>query len=316
MLPEDNNKNLSQLATQIKLWGHELGIQQIGITDTNLKQAEANFNNWLEKNHHGEMAYLKNNSALRFQPQNLYANTKSIICCSIVYPPPLGYADNTIAAFALGRDYHKIVRQRLLRLAKKIAEVRSDFRYRVFCDSAPVAEKSLAAKAGLGWIGKNTLLINPQHGSFQVLGEIFTNLSLPKDEATIPNRCGTCHRCLSACPTGALIAPGVLDARRCIAYLTIEQRAEIAPDLASKTGNKIFGCDICQQVCPWNKFATKNFEGTFPPEFVTYACWQKVNINELQNWDEKTFLEKTRGSALRRVGYARWQRNLRNAIKT
>lgn len=301
--------NPVQLATTIKNCGKEIGFDQIGITDTNLTDAAPHFLTWLKSGYFGDLTYMQNNYEKRLDPQKIMPNTKSVICGSLNYLPIEANIPTIIAKYALGRDYHKLIRKKLKLLAKQIANNIGPFNYRVFCDSAPILEKALAQKAGLGWIGKNTLLINPQLGSYCFLGVIFTDLLLPID-TPIKSRCGTCNKCITACPTRALIAPHQLDARRCIAYLTIEHQSELPVELKLNMGNKIFGCDICQQVCPWNRCSKITKE----PAFAPLAHWLDTKPEALLTWDEKTFKEKTSGTPIFRLGYKRWQRNIRNAL--
>ncbi|MDA8561503.1 tRNA epoxyqueuosine(34) reductase QueG [Gammaproteobacteria bacterium] len=306
-----------QLADQIKLWGEELGFQQIGITDTDLSQYEGRFLTWLENKFHGEMKYMEAHGAKRYRPGELIPGTIRIISASINYMPEntdipnvlknhnLGY----ISRYALGRDYHKLMRKRLDKLAKKINEVVSESNYRVFSDSAPVLEKPIAEKAGLGWIGKHTNLISRKAGSWFFLGEIFTNVPLPLD-SSVKNHCGSCSACIDICPTQAIIAPYQLDARRCISYLTIELRGSIPVEFRSMLGNRIYGCDDCQIVCPWNRFAKSTKEDDFCPRH-DLAAPELIN---LFNWSEDEFLRKTEGSAIRRIGYECWLRNIAVAL--
>lgn len=297
----------AELATTIKNLGITIGFDQIGITDTDLSDAAPHFIEWIKNGYFGEMNYMQNNLEKRLDPQKIMPNTKSIICCSLNYLPLRHKTPTIVAKYALGRDYHKIIRKKLKLLAKKIERAIGKFNYRVFCDSAPVLEKALAEKAGLGWIGKNTLLINPELGSYFFLGVMLTDLDLPLD-APIKSRCGNCNKCFDSCPTRALIAPHKLDARRCIAYLTIEHRSEIPQNLQSAIGAKIFGCDLCQEACPWNRFNKVTQE----PAFTALPQWINTRLEELLTWDEKTFQEKTTDTPIFRLGYKRWQRNLRN----
>ncbi len=306
--------NHYELATNIKQWGLELGFQQIGITNTHLTQYEPHFLAWLQKKFHGEMHYMEAHGSKRYRPDELVPGTIRIISARMDYLPPgteipkvlqnpsLGY----ISRYALGRDYHKLMRKRLNVLAKKIA---SHTDYRVFSDSAPVLEKPLAEKAGLGWIGKHTNLINRQAGSWFFLGEIFTDLPLPID-TPVKNHCGTCKACIEVCPTQAIIGPYELDARRCISYLTIELRGSIPIEFRSMMGNRIYGCDDCQLVCPWNRFAKFTKEDDFHPRHGLTS----PELITLFAWTEEEFLRKTEGSAIRRIGYACWLRNIAVAL--
>ncbi len=307
----------TQLAHDIKQWGQELGFQQVGITDINLQQYEANFLTWLAQRFHGEMQYMAAHGTKRYRPDELIPGTTRVISVRIDYLPPAtdmvevlqnpqqGY----ISRYALGRDYHKLIRKRLAVLAKKISTVTSEFGFRAFTDSAPVLEKPLAEKAGLGWIGKHTNLINRAAGSWFFLGEIFTDVPLPID-APVKNHCGTCHACIDVCPTQAIVGPYQLDARRCISYLTIELRGSIPVELRPLLGNRIYGCDDCQLVCPWNRFAKPTDEKDFHPRHNLAA----PQLLELFAWTEAEFLEKTAGSAIQRIGYECWLRNIAVAL--
>ncbi len=306
--------NYNELAANIKQWSLELGFQQIGITDTDLMQYEPHFLAWLQKKFHGDMHYMEAHGSKRYRPQELVPGTLRIISARMDYLPPdteipkvlqnpsLGY----ISRYALGRDYHKLMRKRLNALAAKIA---SHTGYRVFSDSAPVLEKPLAEKAGLGWIGKHTNLINRQAGSWFFLGEIYTDLPLPID-TPVKNHCGTCKACIDICPTQAIVGPYQLDARRCISYLTIELRGSIPMEFRSMIGNRIYGCDDCQLVCPWNRFAKFTKEDDFHPRHDLTS----PELVTLFNWSEEEFLRKTEGSAIRRIGYACWLRNIAVAL--
>jgi len=306
------------LATAIKLWGRELGFQQIGIAATELGDDEAHLLNWLAAGRHGEMDYMARHGAKRSRPAELQAGTLRVISARMDYDPPqvrdswevledsqLGY----ISRYALGRDYHKLLRARLQKLAERIAGEIGPFGYRAFVDSAPVLEKALARNAGLGWIGKHTNLINKQAGSWFFLGELFTDLPLPTDEAA-NDHCGTCVRCIDICPTQAIVGPQQLDARRCIAYLTIELRGSIPAELRPLIGNRIYGCDDCQLVCPWNKFAHKSAE----PDFIARHGLDGAALVALFAWTEDEFLARTEGSAIRRIGHEQWLRNIAVAL--
>ncbi len=315
--------DFTRLAGQIKVWGHELGFQQVGIADTDLGAAEARLLDWLARSHHGEMTYMAAHGTRRSRPAALVPGTLRVISVRMDYWPPAAPAASVlrdptrayIARYALGRDYHKIVRRRLERLARRIEAAIGPFCYRAFADSAPVLEKPLAHKAGLGWIGKHTNLINRKAGSWFFLGELYVDLPLPVD-APAADLCGTCRACLDACPTGAIVAPYRLDARRCISYLTIEQRGPIPVELRPRLGNRVFGCDDCQLVCPWNRFASLTREADFAPRHGLDA----PALVELFAWSEEEFLKKTEGAALRRAGYEGFLRNvavaLGNAPKT
>ncbi|MEQ8858805.1 MAG: tRNA epoxyqueuosine(34) reductase QueG [Pseudomonadales bacterium] len=312
--------NFDQLAADIKRWGEALGFAQIGITDTDLSGYRDRYLAWLEAGRHGEMAYLARNVARRLDPPTLEPGTARVIAARMDYLPdaaaPLQIlADPTrayVSRYALGRDYHKVVRRRLARLARRIDEqARSlDGRYRAFTDSAPVLEKALAEKAGLGWIGKHTLVLNRQAGSWFFLGEIYTSLPLPMDAPTGEDHCGNCRACMTVCPTDAIVGPRELDARRCISYLTIEHKGSIPEALRPLLGNRVFGCDDCQIHCPWNRYAQLTREGDFTPRHRL----DQASLLELFAWSEPEYLARTEGSAIRRAGYLQWQRNLAVAI--
>lgn len=306
--------SMNELAAQIKLWGREFGFQQIGITDINLSAAEARLKTWLNLQFHGEMSYMKNRESMRANPAELHPNTIRVISARMDYLPPetrlmetlqdgeLGY----ISRYALGRDYHKLIRKRLQKLAEKIQGVVGDMGYRVCTDSAPIMEKPLAEKAGLGWIGKHTNLINSKAGSWFFLGEILTDIPLPIDTPQSTSHCGSCTACMKVCPTEAIVAPYQLDARRCISYLTIELRTSIPEALRPLIGNRIYGCDDCQLFCPWNKFAKFTAEQDFHPRHHL----DSVKLITLFLWEEADFLRYTEGSAIRRIGHECWLRNV------
>lgn len=306
------------LVEQIKAWGLELGFQQIGITNTDLSQYESRFLEWLARGLHGEMDYMAKNGVKRTRPADLLPGTISIISARFDYLPPdtqikevltnpeKGY----ISRYALGRDYHTLMRKRLDKLAQKIQTTADKLGYRVFCDSAPVLEKAIAEKAGLGWIGKHTNVINSKAGSWFFLGEIYTDLPLPQDEPITKSHCGSCTACIDICPTQAIIAPYLLDARRCISYLTIELRGSIPVELRPLLGNRIYGCDDCQLICPWNKFAKFTNEKDFYPR----RDLASPELIELFAWSEAEFLKRTEGSAIRRIGYECWLRNIAVAL--
>jgi len=305
--------DFSQLVTDIKQWGRELGFQQVGITDTDLSVAESRLEAWLAKNYHGEMKYMESHGTKRSRPQELVPGTLRIISVRMDYLPPeaniiatlQNHTKGYVARYALGRDYHKVIKKRLQKLAEKITEVVGEFGYRAFVDSAPVLEKPLGEKAGLGWIGKNTNLINSKAGSWFFLGELYTDLPLPIDQPAT-NHCGSCQACIDICPTQAIVAPYQLDARRCIAYLTIEFRGVIPVEFRKMIGNRIFGCDDCQFICPWNKFAKATNEGDFKPRHGLGS----QQLTDLFGWSEIEFLQRTEGSAIRRIGYECWLRNI------
>jgi epoxyqueuosine reductase len=316
-MPADNARS-ARLARDIKRWGLELGFQQVGIADTDLAQSGERLSRWLEHGYHGEMEYMARHGTRRSRPAELVAGTLSVISVRLDYLPDpdedllaLARAPDKalISRYALGRDYHKTLRRRLQRLATQIADTAGPFGYRVFVDSAPVLEKPLAQKAGLGWIGKHTNLINRRAGSYFFLGEIYTDLPLPPDEPA-RDHCGTCRACLDICPTGAIVAPYVLDARRCISYLTIELQGAIPEPLRALMGNRVYGCDDCQAVCPWNRFAQPTTEDDFLPRHDL----DTAGLVRLFDWEESEFLARTEGSAIRRIGHVRWLRNIAVAL--
>jgi len=306
--------DFATLAAQIKDWGRELGFQQLGVSGVELPEDEQRLLAWLEAGRHGEMDYMQEHGTRRSRPQELVPGTLRVIsarmdywpadardAATLLHEPERGY----VARYALGRDYHKLLRGRLQRLADRIQDAIGAFGYRAFADSAPVLEKALARGAGLGWIGKHTNLINKQAGSWFFLGELFTDLPLPLDEAAA-DHCGTCRTCMDVCPTAAIVAPYELDARRCIAYLTIEHKGSIPEEFRAAMGNRVFGCDDCQLFCPWNKFAKATHEGDFKPRHGL----DDAKLTELFGWSEAEFLKRTEGSAIRRTGYLGWLRNL------
>ncbi len=315
-----NTESLQYLATQIKHWGQELGFQQVGITDVDLSDAEQHLETWLANGYQGEMTYMHRHGLKRSRPALLQAGTLRVISVRMDYQTEsaatmLHLLEESTAAYisryALGRDYHKLMRQRLQKLIDKIHSAITLFNMdmRAFVDSAPVLEKALAEKAGLGWIGKHTNLINRKAGSWFFLGEIYTTLPLPVDEATTAH-CGDCTACISICPTQAIVAPYQVDARRCVSYLTIELQGSIPEEFRSLIGNRIYGCDDCQIICPWNRFAKLTAEADFNPR-------QQLNTQQLIDvfaWSEAAFLVKTEGSAIRRIGYQRWLRNIAVAL--
>ena len=312
-------RSIENLAQQIPHWANELGFQQIGISDTRLSVAEDYLFRWLDNGYHGDMEWMAKHGQKRSRPDELIPGTLRVISARMNY-----WLDETAAAwaiindsqrayvsrYALGRDYHKLLRQRLQALAEKMQASVGEFGYRVFVDSAPVLEKPLAEKAGLGWIGKHTNLIHRQAGSYFFLGEIYTDLPLPTNKVSTENHCGTCSACMTVCPTQAIIAPYELDARKCISYLTIEHAGAIPPELRPMLGNRIYGCDDCQLVCPWNRFAQQSEETDFRPRHHLDAA----TLVELFAWDEPTFLHNTEGSAIRRIGHERWLRNIAVAL--
>ncbi len=307
-----------RLAADIKRWGRGLGFARIGITDTRLEEDEARLLAWLDDGRHGEMRYMRRHGTLRSRPRALRPGTMSVISARMDYwPTPSAPAasvlgDGTrayISRYALGRDYHKVLRTRLNALARRIQTEVGPFGYRAFVDSAPVLEKALARNAGLGWIGKHTNLLCRESGSWFFLGELYTDLPLPADTPATEH-CGSCRACIDACPTAAITGPYELDARRCISYLTIEFRGSIPVEFRPALGNRIFGCDDCQIACPWNRFSSPSPEDDFR---VRHGL-DDAALCDLFRWDEAEFDRKTRGSALRRTGYTGWLRNIAVAL--
>lgn len=311
------------LTPKIKAWAHELGFSATGIADCDLSAYEAGLQAWLDEGCHGEMAYMTRHGARRAHPEVLVPGTRSIITVRMDYLTAAAPAPGIIASdgaacvsrYALGRDYHKVLRGRLVRLWRRIdawleSHGESGHHGRVFTDSAPVLEKALAEKSGLGWIGKNTLLLSRDAGSWFFLGEIFTSLPLEPDQPHTTNHCGSCSACMDICPTGAIVAPYQLDARRCISYLTIELRGPIPEHLRRPMGNRIFGCDDCQAVCPWNKYAKHSAEADFAPRHGL----DHATLLQLFDWSESEFNRRTEGSAIRRTGYNGWLRNIAVAL--
>ncbi len=313
-----NQQNYTELALKIKQWGEALGFQQVGISDIHLESAENHLHNWVDKGFHGEMDYMHKHGLKRSRPGLLVEGTTSIISVRMDYLPETADKMNTvlddplsafISRYALGRDYHKIMRNRLQKLADKIKDETGDFGYRAFVDSAPVLEKAIAEKAGLGWIGKHSNVINRKVGSWFFLGEIYTDIPLPPDQAA-SSHCGDCTACLDICPTQAIIAPYQVDARLCISYLTIELYGSIPEHLRTSIGNRIYGCDDCQLICPWNRFAKLSTEKDYNPRHNL----NNSQLTTLFNWDENEFLKKMEGSAIRRIGHERWLRNIAVAL--
>jgi len=313
--------DLHRLAADIKDWGRELGFAQVAIadvdpTDVDLATAEQGLLAWLEQGYHGEMDYMARHGSKRARPAELVPGTLRVIAARMDYlTRPEAFAEQgwqtladprraNVSRYALGRDYHKVVRSRLQRLAERIADVAGPFGHRVFTDSAPVMEVELARKAGLGWRGKHTLLLSREAGSMFFLGEIFVDLALPVDAAAT-GHCGSCQACIDVCPTGAIVGPYRLDARRCISYLTIELKGSIPTELRPLLGNRIYGCDDCQLICPWNKFAQAAAVTDFESRGLDAA-----SLLEVFQWTEPEFLRRTEGSAIRRIGHRRWLRNV------
>jgi epoxyqueuosine reductase len=306
--------DLKALARDIPKWGRALGFAQIGVADTDLRAEEARLLDWLGGGRHGEMHYMARHGSRRARPAELVPGTMRVITARLDYLPPRAKPAAAVLAdphrayvsrYALGRDYHKVLRSKLERLARRIAEAAGPFHYRVFTDSAPVLEVALAAKSGLGWRGKHTLLLTRDAGSFFFLGEIYTDLPLPVT-GTVAEHCGSCHACIDACPTGAIVAPYELDARRCISYLTIELKGSIPEELRPLIGNRVYGCDDCQLACPWNKYAGPSPE----PDFAVRHGLDDAELIALFGWTEQEFEARTEGSAIRRINYGQWLRNL------
>ncbi len=323
--PSPNHPALVELAEEIKLWGREQGFQHIGITDVELGKHKAHLQDWLDKGYHGEMQWMTTHQDKRNYPTELVPNTIRVISARMDYLPENPQhiqilkqkSKAYISRYALGRDYHKLIRKRLGLIARKIEQryqtlaaqyqwTTNEVSQRPFVDSAPVLEKAFAEKSGLGWIGKNTLVINKNAGSWFFLGEILTNIPLPINLEIAENKCGDCSACLKVCPTDAFVAPYTLDATRCISYLTIELKTSIPEAFREPIGNRIFGCDDCQAICPWNKYARHSQEKDFSPRHTL----DRSNLLELFAWSEETYLKNTEGSAIRRIGYERWLRNL------
>jgi len=309
--------DLAALAAQVKEWGRELGFQRVGIAAVALPEDERRLADWLAAGRHGEMAYMARHGTKRTRPDELVPGTVRVIAARMDYLPPAATPDGVladaarayVARYALGRDYHKVVRQRLARLAERLAAIVGSDGYRAFTDSAPVLEKALARDAGLGWIGKHTNLLDRHDGSWFFLGEVFTDVPLPVDEP-VASHCGSCTACIDVCPTRAILAPYQLDARRCISYLTIELDGPIPEEFRSAIGNRIYGCDDCQLVCPWNRYAKLTAEPDFHPRHGLDAA----RLVDLFAWTEAQFLERMAGSAIRRIGYERWLRNIAIAL--
>jgi len=307
-----------QLSKNIIAWGQEFGFQKVGISDIDLSEAEPQLLTWLKKGFQGEMQWMARHGTKRSRPAELETGTVSIISVRLDYLPPhsadpemvlnhpqLAY----ISRYALGRDYHKLMRKRLQKFANKIAEYAQQLSYRVFVDSAPVMEKAIAVKAGLGWQGKHSNILSKEAGSWFFLGEIYTNLPLQSSQANTAH-CGSCTACIDVCPTKAIVAPYQVDARRCISYLTIESKAPIPLEYRPLIGNRIYGCDDCQLICPWNRFAQHSQISDFSARHQLDA----PNLLTLFAWTEAEFLKKMEGSAIRRIGYESWQRNIAVAL--
>jgi len=304
----------NELAQQIKLWGQELGFSEVGITDVDLSKHEAQLQRWLDLGYHGDMEYMAAHGMKRARPAELVPGTQRVISVKMNYlPPDASFAKNLkntdkayISRYALGRDYHKLMRNRIKKLGQKIEQHIGQFGYRPFVDSAPVLERQLAEKAGLGWQGKHSLLINKEAGSWFFLGELFVDIPLPIDKPNEIEGCGKCVACITLCPTGAIVEPYVVDARKCISYLTIELQGPIPEQYRPLLGNRIYGCDDCQLVCPWNRYGQITDEADFHPR----TQLKDQDLVSLFSWDEVTFLKNTEGSPIRRIGHERWRRNI------
>lgn len=312
------NTDFHALANSIKQWAKELGFADAGICATDLSQDEPHLLHFIEQGYHGQMEYLASHGTLRTRPQELVPGTLRVISLRMPYLGETPKFQETLAnpeaayisRYALGRDYHKLLRKRLQQLAERIKQHTGDLGYRVFVDSAPVLETAIARNAGLGWKGKHTLVLNRQAGSFFFLGEILVDIPLPIDAPVESGHCGTCTACLNICPTQAFVGPYILDARRCISYLTIEHQGSIPVELRPLMGNRIFGCDDCQIACPWNRFRETTTETDFSPRHSL----DNSSLIELFSWTEEEFLERTQGSAIRRTGHENWLRNIAVAM--
>ncbi|MBW3697532.1 tRNA epoxyqueuosine(34) reductase QueG [Vibrio sp. T187] len=305
--------NLDQLAEQIKVWAKELGFQKVGICDIDLREHEAPLQEWLDKGYHGDMDWMARHGMMRARPDELHPGTIRVISARMDYlPPEAQFASNLkdtnqgyISRYALGRDYHKLVRNQLKKLGQKIEKEVEDFDCRPFVDSAPILERPLAQKAGLGWTGKHSLILDKESGSWFFLGELLINLPLPVDTPS-EDECGKCTACITSCPTGAIVEEGVVDARKCISYLTIEFDGVIPEEYRPLIGNRIYGCDDCQLVCPWNRHADISQQH----DFHRRDAFNDSDLVALASWDEETFLKKMEGSAIRRIGHQQWLRNI------
>lgn len=309
--------DLDQLAQHIKQWGLSLGFQQVGICDTDLQLEEPKLQAWLDKQYHGEMAWMARHGMLRARPHELLPGTLRVISVRMNYLPAKAAFASTlkdptagyVSRYALGRDYHKLLRQRLKKLGEQIQAYCGELNFRPFVDSAPIMERPLAAKAGIGWVGKHSLILNREAGSWFFLGELLVDIPLPVDTPQA-EQCGRCVACITTCPTGAIVAPYQVDARRCISYLTIELEGIIPEEFRPLMGNRIYGCDDCQLICPWNRFSQLTDESDFSPRAALHA----PQLIALFSWSEERFLRITEGSAIRRIGHLRWLRNIAVAL--
>ncbi|MFH4540288.1 tRNA epoxyqueuosine(34) reductase QueG [Vibrio alginolyticus] len=309
--------NYEQLAQQIKVWGKELGFQKVGICDVDLSEHEAALQKWLNAGYHGSMDWMARHGMMRARPHELLPGTVRVISVRMDYlPPEAQFASNLankshayISRYALGRDYHKLVRKQLNKLGKLIEQEVGQYGYRPFVDSAPILERPLAQKAGLGWTGKHSLILDQDCGSWFFLGELLIDLPLPVDEPSV-DQCGKCKACITSCPTQAIVEDKVVDARRCISYLTIEFDGVIPEEFRKPMGNRIYGCDDCQLVCPWNRYA----DITEQDDFHRRDSFKNPDLVDMFNWDEATFLKNMEGSAIRRIGHIQWLRNIAVAL--
>ena len=307
----------TQLSQSIKRWGTELGFQQVGITHVNLQKHKTALQNWLDKGYHGDMSYMAQNIEKRCAPAELVPGTIRVVSVRLDYlPQNAQFASNLkdsrrayISRYATGRDYHKVIRNKLKKLGEKISAQEPTAMWRPFTDSAPVLEHTLAQNSGIGWTGKHSLTLNEHAGSWFFLGELFINLPLATDEPA-SNKCGQCVACIKICPTAAIVEPYVVDGRRCISYLTIENKQDIPVEFREAMGNRIYGCDDCQLICPWNRYASLSNE----VDFEVRHNLNQATLLELFQWDEDTFLSRMQGSAIRRIGYQCWQRNIAVAL--
>ncbi len=311
------NIDYQELAKNIKIWAQELGFQKVGICDVDLSEHEAALEKWLNAGYHGTMDWMARHGVMRARPDELCPGTIRVISARMDYlPPNAGFASNLndpnqayISRYALGRDYHKLIRNQLKKLGQKIEAEVGQLGYRPFVDSAPILERPLAEKSGLGWTGKHSLLLDKGSGSWFFLGELLVDIPLPVD-SPVENQCGKCTACITSCPTGAILANGVIDARRCISYLTIENSEVIPEHFRTLIGNRIYGCDDCQLVCPWNRQANI----TQQSDFHRRTSLEDANLLSLFAWDESTFLKNMEGSAIRRIGHYQWLRNIAVAL--
>ena len=313
-----NNRDHTAIIETIQAWARELGFQDIGFTGVNLHEHEAYLEKWLQAGYHGTMDWMDRHGSKRSRPSELVPGTCTVISCRMDYLPDAADSweilENSekgfVSRYALGRDYHKLIRSRLAKLAERIRDELACGTFRAFVDSAPVLERAVAEQSGLGWIAKNTMLINESAGSYFFLGEIYTDIPFMPSDPKEEKHCGSCSACMVACPTDAFVAPFVLDARRCISYLTIEHKGSIDEALRPKMGNRIYGCDDCQLVCPWNKFATTSPE----PDFAPREGLDQADLVTLFAWTEKEFEDRLQGSPIRRIGHERWLRNIAVAL--